>query len=116
MRADLNLYPAPLHKDSDKNWESFCILALDAVEGMAPPPRAQGSTSSGLSEAQENAGATVVPLLGIAIFLRPVALPSLTAARRRRVTHHPSSLQDRDICHAFLRVRRRPTRMHPLAR
>lgn len=79
----VNLYPSPLHRDADDNLESFTILRLSwPTSGGRELERLAHS----ITGARRNAGATCVPLRGIAIHVRP----------------------DRDIGHAFFKVRRPP--------
>lgn len=56
----LNFYPAPLHCDSDNYLESWTLRWL-----------AEQASTPAFSDTSPNAGATVLPLRGLAIHTRP---------------------------------------------
>jgi len=77
----LNFYPAPMHKDSDDYLESWSIrklLDLDSAPFESAEPLDQAARPPGH---EANAGATILPLRGLALFTRP----------------------ERDVTHAFFK-------------
>ena len=85
----LNLFPSPLHRDSDNNLESWTIRLIEellkeqagASSAGASSSSAAASSAAASSAGAANAGATVLPLRGLALFTRP----------------------DRDVAHAFFK-------------